>query len=104
MQSTKFSLQARDWLKGALVAFGTAFLTSVTQWINAGALPTWPQTKVSLIAGIAALVVYLTKNFMTDDVKQSEKVLTEAAAKEGKVLDPVQFEKPAAPNDKSIQP
>ena len=82
MQSTKFSLQARDFAKGALVAFGTAFFTALTQSLSTGALPTGAELRVSAIAGVSAIIIYLSKNFLTDDIKAANKILDEAAVKE----------------------
>lgn len=82
MQSTRFSLQWRDILKGLLVAFGTAFLTSLTQSLNSGTMPTLAQLKISAIAGVSAIVIYLTKNFFTDDVKVATKTLDDANKKQ----------------------
>lgn len=86
MDATRFSLQKRDWLKGALVAFGTAFLTTAMQSLNAGTMPTLPQLKISLIAGLAALGTYIIKNYFTDDVKVAEKVLAKEAEKEANAV------------------
>jgi len=72
MQSTRYSLNLLDLGKGVLVAFLTAFLTTVTQWLNLGTFPTGEQFKMSAIAGIAAAVAYLVKNFFTDDIKAAE--------------------------------
>ena len=67
------------------MAFGTAFLTTLTQVLNSGELPTAAQLKISAIAGISAILFYLLKNFFTDDVKVAEKVIVEA--KEQQVKD-----------------
>ena len=82
MQSTRFSLQWRDILKGVIIAFGTAFLAVLTQSLNSGTLPTMVQLKVSALAGVSAIIVYLTKNFLTDDVKSATKTLEEADKKQ----------------------
>ncbi len=86
MKSTKFTLQARDFTKGALVAFGTAFFTALTQSLTTGALPTLDQLKISAIAGVSAIIIYLAKNFVTDDVKVAQDVITEAKQKEIDIL------------------
>ncbi len=85
MKSTRFSLQTRDYLKGSVLAFGTAVITTLTQSLNSGAMPTVVQLKVAGIAGLAALGAYFIKNFFTDDVKVAEKVIVEA--KEQQVKD-----------------
>ena len=82
MESTRYSLNLIDLGKGVLVAFGTAFLTALTQWLNVGTFPNGAQLKVAALAGAAAAVTYLLKNFLTDDVKTAENVLNKAAAKE----------------------
>ncbi len=85
MKSTRWTLQARDWLKGALVAFGTTALTTLTQSLNSGTMPTVAQLKIAGIAGVSALLVYIVKNLATDDVKVAEKVIIKA--KEQQVKD-----------------
>lgn len=84
MKSTRYTWHLRDFLKGALMAFGTAFLTTLTQVLNSGELPTGGQLKISAIAGISAIIFYLLKNFFTDDVKVAEKVIVQAKEKEVK--------------------
>jgi len=84
MKSTRFTLQLRDFAKGALVAFGTAFLTTLTQTLSTGAMPTVAQLKISAIAGVSSILIYLTKNYFTDDVKVAEKII--AKASENKVI------------------
>lgn len=88
MQSTRFSLDLVDLGKGVLVAFGTAFLTAITQWLNVGSFPTGAQLKVAALAGAAAAVTYLIKNFFTDTIKSAENTLTKAAAKEAAKQNP----------------
>lgn len=79
MESTKYKLTGRDWLKGLLMAVGTAFFTTLTASLNSGALPTLPQLKACSIAGIIAGLFYVGKNFMTNDVPAAIKTLDKAA-------------------------
>lgn len=59
-------LQARDFLKGLLVAAGTAILSLLIPVLDSGHLPaTWVEWKPILIAGVAAAATYLAKNFFT---------------------------------------
>jgi hypothetical protein len=81
MKSTKFSLNLKDLGKGLVVAFGTAFFTTLTQSLTSGALPSLQQLKLSAIAGVSAIIIYLAKNYFTDDIKQAEKTLIEAEKK-----------------------
>lgn len=97
MQSTRYSLNPLDLGKGLLIAFLTAFLTTITQWLNLGTFPTGEQFKIAAIAGAAAAIAYLVKNFFTDDIKTAENVLDKAAAKEQ-----AKFEKSSAPKDLSL--
>lgn len=85
MKSTRFSLQTRDFLKGSLLAFGTAALTTLTQSLNSGAMPTLAQLKIAAVAGLAALTAYIIKNFLTDDVKVAEKIIAKAQSDENKL-------------------
>ena len=76
MKSTMFTIKTRDLIKGAVMAVLVPVLLIIQQSIAAGDLIfNW---KAIGMAAIAGLVAYLLKNFFTDDVKASEKVLTEA--------------------------
>lgn len=91
MESTRFTLKLRDWLKGLVMAVGTPVLYLVQELI-----PNWPLTPIEK-AALSATATYLIKNFFTDDLKVAEKVLDEAEAKQA-----AKFENAAAPNDKEL--
>lgn len=55
-----------DLLKGVIVAFLTALVTSVYTILQTGVLPTLAELKVAAIAGLTAAVAYLIKNFFTN--------------------------------------
>lgn len=76
MKSTRFTLQARDFLKGLLMGVGTPVLIVVQELI-----PNWPLTLIEK-AALSATVTYLLKNFFTDDVKVATKVIDQATADE----------------------
>jgi hypothetical protein len=78
LPSQKFSLKVRDFLKGALVAVGTAVLPNLITILNSGIFPKKEQLILTGIAGLAAFLTYIGKNFFTDDTVVAEKVLTEA--------------------------
>lgn len=74
-----FSLNARDFFKGLLLAVLVPVLTIILQSLEAGVL-TFNWVAIGTTA-ISALLAYLVKNFLTDDVKAAEKTLAEADAK-----------------------
>ena len=61
-----FTLNPVDFVKGLIVAFGTAILTSLMPILNTGTLPTLADLKVIAISGLAAGVTYLLKNLFTN--------------------------------------
>lgn len=86
MKSTMWTLKARDWFKGLIIAVGMPVLTLLQQLI-----PSWTpwltehfgQTGGLIFQGaIAAFTTYMLKQLATDDVKAAEKVITQAKADE----------------------
>jgi hypothetical protein len=73
MKSQLFSLKARDFLKSFVIAIGTPILYVLQELI-----PNWPLNPIEK-AGLSAGVTYLLKNLFTDDIKVSQKILSEAA-------------------------
>lgn len=69
MKTSKiFALNAKDLLKGAIVAFGGAVLTAIYNSLQTGVFPTtWEQYKPILLVGAAALIAYLSKNLLTNE-------------------------------------
>ena len=67
MNSKFLNLGKNDFIKGLLVAIGTAALTALLNIVNTGILPkTWADFKTVVIASIAAIITYLLKNLMTN--------------------------------------
>jgi hypothetical protein len=67
MKNSKFlTLGMNDFIKGILMAIGTAILTAIYPIIQSGVLPTWPELKVILLSGLAAGITYLLKNLLTN--------------------------------------
>lgn len=81
LPSNKFTLHARDFLKGLLMAFGTAFFTTLTASLVSGSMPNIVQIKFAAIAGVSAGIFYISKNFFTNDIPIAEKILEEAHQK-----------------------
>ena len=65
-KSKLFKLDFNDLLKGVLVAFITALLTSLLQVLQSGGLPNMDALKVMGITSITAAVAYLVKNLLTN--------------------------------------
>lgn len=82
LASQKWTLKATDFLKGALVAIGTAVLPSLAILFSSGHLPTKPEFITIGMAGVAAFITYLSKNLGTDNVKAAEKTLITAKTKD----------------------
>ena len=77
--STRFSLTARDFLKGAIISIGTSVLVVVQNSMSADTITfNWKQIGMAAVAGF---VTYLTKNYFTNDVKVAQTTLTNVAAK-----------------------
>jgi len=64
------SLNAKDAIKGLVVAFFSAVLTGIYQLIQTGGSLTWPTIKPILITGVVALLGYLIKNVLTNSQDQ----------------------------------
>lgn len=71
MKASPFaSLGKSDFLKSIIVAVLAAFLTALSPILDSGALPTMEHLKGAGIAGLAAGVGYLLKNFLTNSNDQ----------------------------------
>ncbi len=71
----RYSLRVRDWLKAFFMAIGAPVLTFIMDSINADE-PTINVNKL-ITVGISAGIMYLLKNFFTDDLKVANKVISE---------------------------
>jgi len=68
MNSSLFTLNSKDWIKGLVVAVLTAVITVVYSTIQTGTLVLdW---KAISIAGISAALAYITKNLLTNSSDQ----------------------------------
>lgn len=77
MNSSLFTLNSRDWIKGLVIAVLTAIITVVYNTIQTGALVLdW---KAISIAGISAALAYITKNLLTNS---NDQLLTKEPVKE----------------------
>jgi hypothetical protein len=65
-----FKLNLKDLGKGLLMAFLSALVTSITQAISNGGLPTLEQLKAAALIGASAAVAYLLKNLLTNNEDQ----------------------------------
>lgn len=87
LQSDKFKLKLRDFLRGALMAILVPVVLIIQQSVDAGDLVfNWADI---LRASIAGLLSYLIKNFFTDSIAASQKNLI----KEVKKADALPMEK-----------
>ena len=76
MNSSLFTLNSKDWIKGLVVAILTAVITVVYSTIQTGTLVLdW---KAISIAGISAALAYITKNLLTNS---SDQFLTKEVTK-----------------------
>jgi hypothetical protein len=78
----RYSLKLRDWLKAAIMAIGAPVLTFLLDSLNAeNFVFNWG--KLATVAASAG-IVYILKNFFTDDMVVAQKVIEEkiAATKE----------------------
>lgn len=67
MKSGLFKLASNDLIKGFIVTVITSVLTGALTILNAGTFPTdLASWKTTLIAGLAAGISYLLKNFLTN--------------------------------------
>jgi Flp pilus assembly pilin Flp len=55
-----------DFGKGVLIAFGTVVLLGLYQILNEGRLPTTAELGTLALAGLAAALSYVLKNFFTN--------------------------------------
>ena len=77
MNSSLFTLNSKDWIKGLVIAVLTAIITVVYNTIQTGALVLdW---KAISIAGISAALAYITKNLLTNS---NDQLLTKEPVKE----------------------
>lgn len=80
MQSTKYTLNLRDFLKGLLIAGGVPALLIIQQSIAAGEMVfNWQQIWMAAVGGF---VTYIIKNYLTNDVKEAQVTLLKAQEKE----------------------
>lgn len=80
MQSTKYTLNARDFIKGLLIAGGVPALLIVQQSIAAGEMVfNW---RTIWMAAVGGFVTYILKNYLTNDVKEAQVTLIKAQEKE----------------------
>ena len=80
MQSTRYSLNVRDLLKGLILAVGTPAAVIIQQSIAAGNLVfDW---KIIGMAAAGGFMTYIIKNYLTDDVKTAQNIIVEAKQKE----------------------
>lgn len=73
-----YKLKARDWWKGLLMAVGVPVLTAIEQSLDAGQFVlNW---HLLLKIAIGAFILYMGKNFLTDDEKVAGKIIAESEA------------------------
>jgi hypothetical protein len=97
----KYSLKVKDFLKGLLMAVGTPVLLIIQQSIAAGSL-TFNWQQIGMVAAAAGLL-YLTKNYFTDDVKQAVDTLETAKKKGAEIPSSQVVDLPySAPKDKTV--
>lgn len=79
-----FKLKLRDYLKGLLVAILSPVVAAVLESLNAGVVViNWTHIwQVALAAGL----VYLGKNFLTDDFKVAAKIVAKETNDEEPVI------------------
>lgn len=76
MKSNALSLNARDFLKGLVMAIMVPVLLIIQQSLEAGTLTfNWGQIGMAAIAGAVA---YLLKNYFTNDVPSAVKTIEKA--------------------------
>ena len=71
----RYTLKLRDWLKAALMAIGAPVLTFLLDSLNADEL-VFNSKKLATVA-LSAGIVYILKNFFTDDTKVANAIITE---------------------------
>ena len=70
MKSKYLTLNAKDFIRGLLIAILTAIITGVINILDNGAIFTWVTIKPVLIAGISAALSYLLKCLATNSQDQ----------------------------------
>lgn len=80
LQSTKFTLNKQDWLRGLLMAIGSAVFTGLTTSLSSGKIGA-NDLKIAGIAGLGAGAMYIGKNFFTNDIKTAQKTIDKAVEK-----------------------
>ena len=79
ISSPKFTLQLRDFLRGAILAVATPVLVIVQQTIETGVLKfNWPQ--IGTVA-LGAFLAYIGKNFLFEPAKVITTTTNEAVEK-----------------------
>jgi hypothetical protein len=71
MKSKFLTLSAIDFIKGLIVAIGTALLTGLYDLLQKGAAFDWPTLKPVVLASVAAGISYLLKNLLTNSQGQT---------------------------------
>ncbi len=82
-----YKLKLRDYLKAFLMAVGVPVINAVLESLNAGEV-TINWNHIWKIA-VGAFLVYLLKNFLTDDMKVATKVIKSEATTNEPVILPV---------------
>lgn len=67
MNSSFFSLNWYDFVKGLIVAVLTVFLATLGQTLEMGQLPTLEMIKTAAIAGATAGIAYIIKNLLSNE-------------------------------------
>ncbi|HQW16426.1 MAG TPA: hypothetical protein PLV31_01455 [Gammaproteobacteria bacterium] len=62
----------REFLRSAGISFFSGIIAVVIASLNAGAMPTWPEIKIALIAASATLLGALLKYLSTDTVASAK--------------------------------
>ena len=60
------TLRMRDFVRALVVTVGTAFLTTLVTFFNAGKIPSLEDLRLCGVAALAAGVTYITKNLFTN--------------------------------------
>jgi hypothetical protein len=74
MKSLFLRLNLKDFARGLIVAIGTVILTGLVPILEAGKVPDLISLKAACTAGIAAGLVYLGKNLVTNSDDQIGKI------------------------------
>lgn len=74
MKSKFLTLNIKDLIKGAILAFIVAVLTSALHLLESGNIEwTWVYWQPTIIAGVIALIGYLLKNLITNSQDEMAK-------------------------------